>query len=170
MKTTRTASRNSQAAALAACVLLCGCIEDDNPSRIDYADESDTADMTSEADAEPDAPTPDAGSSEAPRCLTTAAGAFAAPSAHLPPPDGCDTQCIRLAHCASYTWDDGSDLCACLTDTDESALLIACRSACRTPRGDVLYRAIRNTDVCSEIVPAVALRFVEFASACGDRP
>ncbi len=170
MKTTRTAARNSQVAAAAACALLCGCIEDDNPSRIDYADESDMAADMATTDAAPDVLDPDAGSSEAPRCLTSAAGAFSAPSASLPPPDGCDTQCIRLAHCASWTWADGSDLCACLDELDESDLLAACRSACRTPRGDVLNRAIRNADVCSQIVPAVALRFPSFDSACGDRP
>lgn len=168
MKTTRTVARNSQVAA-AACALLCGCIEDDNPSRIDSTDESDmAADMTT--DAAPDVLAPDAGSSEAPLCLTSAAGAFAAPSSHLPPPDGCDTQCIRLAHCASWTWEDGSDLCVCLTESDESALLTACRTACRTPRGGALTQVIRSASVCSQIVPAVALKFTEFDSACGGRP
>ena len=91
-------------------------------------------------------------------------------AAPAPAVDGCEAQCIRLAHCASHTWDDGSDQCRCLEDDDEPAILDACKATCHTTQGELLYYALFDTPVCSEIVPAVTSRFPTFDVACGGRP
>lgn len=102
-------------------------------------------------------------------CAATVATLFDT-AAEAAAPDGCEAQCTRLAHCASHTWDDGSDQCRCLEDDDEPAIRAACVQACHTTQGELLYYALFDTPVCSEIVPAVTSRFPAFARACGGRP
>jgi hypothetical protein len=169
----------------AALACLAGCVQD-NPWSVDedlldaeLVDAGLDASDVTDADAAPAPPRyvaatvrldagllPDGGR---PACPTTIGVLFddAAPGRA---PDGCELQCSRLAHCASHTWDDGSDQCRCLEDDDEAAIRWACVQACRTTQGDLLYYALFDTPVCSEIVPAVTSRFPAFSRACGGRP
>lgn len=167
----------------AALICLAGCVRD-NPWTVD-ADPLD-AEL---ADAGPDAISTADAAAESPRYVAATvrldAGllpdggraacaamldALFAEAAPAPAPNGCEGQCTRLAHCASHTWADGSDQCRCLEDDDESAIRAACVQACHTTQGDLLYYALFDTPVCSEIVPAVTSRFPAFSRACGGRP
>lgn len=159
-------------------LLLIGCIEHNQSAEPD----DDILDTGPSDGPDTDGPTPprhvaatvrlDAGESPAgdrPACSATVGALFEA-EAEAPAPDGCEAQCLRLAHCASHTWDDGSDQCRCLEDDDEPVIRAACVQACHTTQGDSLYAAIFNASVCSEIVPAVASRFPAFSRTCGGRP
>lgn len=167
---------------------LSGCIEH-NPAAEpdeDTGTAAPVADVSPGQDAEPAhdgpplpryVPAPvrlDAGAlpnGERPACSDTIGALFdAAAAAETPAPNGCEAQCTRLAHCASHTWDDGSDQCRCLEDGDGPAIRAACVQACHTTQGELLYYALFDTPVCSEIVPAVTSRFPAFARACGGRP
>lgn len=125
--------------------------------------------------AEPEADTVDAADAELPNDARLTddmpcperLGTFFEGSTPAPAVDGCDAQCRRLAHCASHTWDDGSDRCRCLEDDDEDAILQACTATCATSQGPTLYYAIFDTAVCSELVPAVEREFATFARQCG---
>lgn len=121
-------------------------------------------------DAEVDAELPnDARLTDTLPCPETR-GVLFDPAAPAPAVDGCEAQCRRLAHCASHTWDDGSDRCRCLEDADENAILQACTATCATVRGPNLYYALFDTIVCSELVPAVEREFASFARQCGGAP
>lgn len=166
----------------AALACLAGCVQD-NPLSVDEdlldADLVDVGLDASDADAAPKPPRYvaatvrlDAGllpDGERPACPTIA-GVIFDDGSPGPAPDGCELQCSRLAHCASHTWDDGSDQCRCLEDDDEAAIRWACVHACHTTQGDLLYYALFDTPVCSEIVPSVTSRFPAFSRACGGRP
>lgn len=172
---------------LLAALLFVGCI-DRNPSAeldedtLDAGPFADVAVGEPDAEADTDGPAPpryvvatvrlDAGvlpDGGRPACSETV-GALFDPAVEAPAPDGCEAQCIRLAHCASHTWDDGSDQCRCLEDDDEAVIRAACVQACHTTQGELLYYALFDTPVCSEIVPAVTSRFPAFSRACGGRP
>lgn len=159
-------------------LLLIGCIDHNQSAEPD----DDILDTCPSASPDTDGPAPprhvvatdrpDAGESPAgdrPICSVTV-GALFAPAADAPAPDGCEAQCLRLSHCASYTWDDGSDQCRCLEDDDEPGIRAACVQACHTTQGESLHAAIFSAPVCSEIVPAVAARFPAFSRACGGLP
>ena len=169
------------------CSLQLGCIAGSNPALDpDLLDAEVAATDAGTADAEPDirfavaveTPTvepPDAAHAPPPptrsrQACATAPSRFFDPAPAAPALDGCEAQCIRLAHCASHTWDDGSDQCRCLEDDDEPAILDACKATCHTTQGELLYYALFDTPVCSEIVPAVTSRFATFDAACGGRP
>lgn len=166
------------ALALLVALLLIGCIDHSQPAEPDE-DILDTGPSTAPDTDDPAPPRyvaatvrldagvlPDGGR---PACSETV-GAIFDPAAEAPAPDGCEAQCLRLAHCASHTWDDGSDQCRCLEDDDEPVIRAVCVRACHTTQGESLHAAIFNAPVCSEIVPAVAARFPAFSRTCGGRP
>lgn len=175
-----------RATLLILCAIQLGCIAGGNPSLdpdtidaapVATADAADVAPDTRFAVAieTPTVEPPDAAPAppSVPRQRTACAQApgrlFAdAPAATAP--DGCEAQCSRLAHCAAHTWDDGSDLCRCFEDDDEDTIRDACKAACHTTQGELLYYALFDTPVCSEIVPAVTARFLLFDAACGGQP